>query len=357
MKNFVVIILVFLGCKLHSQLTVNLPMVSAYALTPESMMVVSILSTESSITAQVELSLLDVQTNETIVRVTSGLFNIHQGVNQLSPVSTSWNTSFNGITGTFVQTHHQLPPGEYRFCILLKSSNLESNIEECESLESDLDMMLNLLYPTDGQIIENPYPLLSWMHNGPFGSGNLRFRLTVVEVYKDQTAEQAIQENPIVFMKSDVTTHNVPYPASAAELIPNHRYAWRVEALDGSRIVQTTDIWEFYLASFTPEPIMKYVELKKNQSAGIYPVKDERVYFKFKDGYKMNGVLPHAVITDQDGKPLKPETAIDDSDVITIGAFQEYILDTGPFNLKPGSYVLTVYNSKNDQFLLTLYVE
>lgn len=341
---------------LQGQITLIPPVVSAYYVTPESIITAQVISTENPAMITLECSLKS-NSGEPILFVRTGEISINQGSNLISRQTRLTEIQYFGELGTFVRTHQQLPTGNYELCIKLHGSILETQIQECQSFESEVDLLLSLVYPNDGDTIETTLPLLTWIHTGDFSLRSQDFRISLTEVFSSQQPAAAIRENPQQFTKSQLSTHTVPYPANAKSLEPGKHYAWQIELWQENRPVQFSEVWHFFIDEKKPEPVMKYVKLRKGMNAGLYRIVDERVYFSFDEAYLCAACLPQISITDMHGKVQNSEPAIDGKIALAIVNYNQFSLDTGPYNLSAGSYTMSILNSKNDKYELTIYVE
>ena len=89
---------------------------------------------------------------------------------------------------------------------------------------------ISLITPFDGDTIETKNPLLSWSYLGGFDASNDRtyYRLLVVELEDEQTAEAGIIVNQPLVKMDKVTGAQYFYPYDAPELEDGHRYGWQI---------------------------------------------------------------------------------------------------------------------------------
>lgn len=339
-----------------SQVVVIPPLVSPFFVTPESITSAQISTIENISGATIEARLTDVKTGQVLLQVNSSAFNLTKGMNSLAGKNLGLSTSYGSDENSgYLRTHHQLPGGKFNLCISLRSYSMEETITECEIIESETNMMLSLIYPSDRDTIDTPMPLLNWLHSGSFNSVNQNFVLTLAEVKEGQSTGQAIKENSVVYTRSQLKSHSIPYPPSADQLIPGKTYAWQIELWENDRPILSSEIWSFHLREYKPEEPMKYVKLRRNKNAGNYKIVDERVYFMFEDG-SGNVELSNITLFDSKGNNLIPiqsgEIGFENSKQL-----KQFVFDTGPYNLISGSYLMRVVNSKGDKFELSLYVE
>lgn len=340
-----------------SQVIVIPPLVSPFFVTPESITSAQISTIENISGATIEARLSDVITGQVLLQVNSSTFNLTKGMNSLAGKNLGLSTSYGSDENSgYLRTHHQLPGGKFNLCISFKSNSTEETITECELIESETNMVLSLIYPSDRDTIDTSMPLLNWLHSGSFINVNQNFVLTLAEVKDGQSSGQAIKENSVVYTRSQLKSHSIPYPPSAEKLIPGKTYAWQIELWENDRPILSSEIWSFHVRLYKPEDPIKYVKLRTNKNAGDYRVVDERVYFMFEDGGSSSGLV-EIVILDETGKAIISGKNNDQVSFLNQQNLKQLALDIGPYKLQRGQYLLKLYNNKGEKFELNLYVD
>ncbi|WP_299465090.1 hypothetical protein [uncultured Microscilla sp.] len=85
------------------------------------------------------------------------------------------------------------------------------------------------VFPVPGHVIHHTYPTFSWIPMYPHKS-TTTYELILVEVLAGQTAQAAIQANPLILRKAFIKTPVFTYPVSAPALKQGKVYAWQITA-------------------------------------------------------------------------------------------------------------------------------
>lgn len=73
-----------------------------------------------------------------------------------------------------------------------------------------------LISPQDGAVIQDEYPVFTWMPPMPIPPGQeITYVVKIVEILNGQTKEEAMQSNPAWFENKDIQTTSFQYPVSA----------------------------------------------------------------------------------------------------------------------------------------------
>ncbi|MBL4706130.1 MAG: hypothetical protein JKY54_16510 [Flavobacteriales bacterium] len=343
----------------HAQLNVMSSSFSAYNVTPNSISQVSISSSNSGM-VYIESQLTN-SANEVVLRVKSEPVQIVIGLNVFGAHNTQFqSTAFsNSPQAKFIQTQHRLPSGVFNHCIrIIPISGIEDGDEYCNQINAEEDGFLYLINPMDQDTIDTFNPLLLWAHSEPFNLLNQGefFKMTLVELQIDQSAQDGIIKNQPVFLKTYLSRHEVPYPFDAKKLMPGKRYGWQVQKISNGAIINQTEAWEFVLVeNEIPEDHM-YVKLLKKLDGGHYKVQNDRIFFRFDERYKSDHLVCR-IYTDA-SVLIEPELLNKQKQEIgaKVTGYNNYELDVQPYHLKTGFYLLEVENEKGDKYLLKFYV-
>ncbi len=355
--------LIALSCiayaSLHAQVSVVSANLSPYNVTPNSISQVSISSTHNGV-IRIEAKLMN-SANETLMTVRTEPVNVVSGLNVFGAHNLRFASVVNGATpqAKFIQTQHRLPSGNFNHCItVIPLSGFEDGDEYCNQLTTEEDEFLYLVNPIDKDTIDSKRPMLLWMHSEPFNllaTGEF-FRITVVELKNDQSAQDGILSNSPVMIKNYLNRHEVQYPFDAKELEAGKRYGWQVQKISNSAIINQTEAWEFVLAEENTPSDHMYVKLQRKLDGGHYVAQNDRIYFRFDEKYASSKVVCR-VYTDQHAL-IEPELKNKQKQAADakVTGYNNYEFDLQPYNLKKGFYLLEVENEKGDKFLLKFYV-
>lgn len=368
MKNMKKIILVstlmFAYVFCEAQVSILNTNLNSLNVTPESMCQVNIMNgTTSEMQVTLEAKLLN-SVGENILTVKTNPFDLVTGMNNGFQLSYTIQSSIYSGSGQaqYIRTTHTLPSGNFKYCVSVVS--LEGGDDYCEDMVSDISSFLNLVYPYDKDTIDTQYPLLTWAHSEPFNilATGEYFRMIVVELGSDQSAEAGILANNPVYYKNYLATHQQQYPFDAKELEDGKRYGWQVQKISNGTVIDKTESWEFTLRKTTLKPDNKYATLKKKHDGTFYIAENDKIYFRFEESY-VSGELKCRIL-DEKRNEIKPEVTNEKSVQVKEGEVNiksaganYYQIDLNDLKLKPGYYELEVTNTKKEKYLLRFQIE
>ncbi len=204
----------------------------------------------NAIEVQLELSLLDLQTNQKILTCTSRQLTLSKGAKILD-----WNTvqpvTYNstGIVAAATTPMGWLSPGNYRVCyqaVRINNDSREALTEECTETEIAPLSPPQLALPADKSVLDEKYPQFSWLPPAPLSIfQRLTYELKVVELLPNQSYGEALQNNLPFFVKDNLVQVHYPYPAGNRAFERGKDYVWQVTAKDLNRYSVKTDAWLF----------------------------------------------------------------------------------------------------------------
>ncbi|MBN8702776.1 MAG: hypothetical protein J0M08_06910 [Bacteroidetes bacterium] len=334
-----------------------------FNVTPNSLIQASIMNASGEQQIVLESKLINVA-NEVVLSARSIPFAIHNGVN------TSANSSRqierveygNSSQASYIKTSHLLPSGRFKLCIVVISATTSEVIDDfCDEIESDLSQFLFLVSPFDKDTIATTQPLLAWTHSEPFNvlSQGESYRMILVELKNDQTAEEGIVTNPTYFLKNNLLSHQVVYPIDANKLEADKRYGWQVQKIANDIVINKSEAWEFTLASKNKKFTPKYATLNKKLSSGFYTAYDNKVYFRFVENYSSN--IAKAIIYDEKRAVIRPklksEATSSQPIAIKNNGTNLFEIDLNSLNIQSGFHTLEIKNEKGELFLLKFLVQ
>jgi hypothetical protein len=298
---------------------------------------------------------------EVLLTVTSAPFLLNRGMNNTGQSKITIASAVYGSNdqASQIKNNHSLPSGKYTYCANITAVDVSD--EYCQDLESDYSSFLFLVSPPDKDVIETKQPILVWTHSDPFSLTNQNdyYRIIVTDQFAGQSPEAAINTNIPVYMKNYLSSHQVQYPIDAKELKPGRTYAWQVQRMSNGAIVNKTEAWEFKLKA--PDPIKenKYARLKKNLDATTYKAEDNKIFFRFEEGYAGKSI--HYKILNEKQQAVTAQDATASDDRVKIDAVKDgyntYTLDLNKYKMPAGIYVLEVTNEKKELYKLKFEVE
>jgi hypothetical protein len=239
-------------------------------------------ASSSVVEVQIELSLLNLQTGQTVLTGTGRRLVLPKGAKvvqwgDVQPVV--YNAA--GSSGVDANPNGFLPVGNYKACYNLMryvSDQKEVIAEECADIEIAPLSPPQLVLPADGDTLETLSPQFSWLPPAPATLfQKLSYELKVVEVLPGQSHGDAIQNNLPLLGIDRLTQPFYPYPASSKALEKGKQYLWQVTAKDINQYEGKTEVWLFSTRqeeSVQTSPSTVYARLQRGNSGAVIPVQE-----------------------------------------------------------------------------------
>jgi hypothetical protein len=280
-KNWILFCLLLSGLlhAAHAQVNMTLQVPPAGVLVKNQLWnMVLVNSGNGNLLVQVNLVLLDVQTNQPVITATSAPITLSKGARQvqvrdLSPVQYAYSIPAARVD---MDPNGMLPAGRYQACYSVVNLGKGSItlVENCIPVNVDPLSPPLLNTPANEDKLITPYPQFTWLPPTPIGLFNdLGYAIIVVEVLPGQGKADAVQQN--IPLNASVYTKDLfwNYPASTRSLDTGRVYAWRVVAMNSGKAVALSDIWTFKVSVVKPGIVTikeePYVEVRRAQDAAI----------------------------------------------------------------------------------------
>jgi len=360
LKPLLLIFSIFLFYGSYAQVSILSSSLSSYNVTANSVIQSSVSNTAANAQIIIEAQITNAA-NEVLVLVRSEPIVLHVGLNVFGPHNIRIQQTQIGSSpqAKFIETQHRLPSGNYNHCIkVIPVAGVEEPDEYCNQINAEEDGFLYLVNPIDFDTIDTKRPLLLWMHSEPFNllSQGEFFKMTLVALDDNQTAQEGITTNSPLLMKNYLTRHELMYPFDSEELEEGKRYGWQVQKISNGSVINQTESWEFVLAKKEDPIDHLYVQLKPKSEGKFYEVQNERIYFRFDEKYNSQDIKLK-IITDQGEKlDVSVDNLKENSSANRSAGYNKYILDVGPMKLKQGYYKLEATNEKSEKFLLNFHM-
>lgn len=259
-----------------------------------------------------------------------------------------------------------LPSGNYNYCLVVlcrenpkaceRKINFEMQIEACQDVVVEQNSPLILASPDDESTIKEKRPNFSWIPPMPIGSDpDIRYKLTLVQLKKDQSAEDGIQRNRAIYRNKRIAGVMLLFPQTLDDLIPGEKYAWQVEAHMNGTFIARSEVWEFEVENELPVNL-SYFKLKPRNEGHFAKAIDNYLPFTFDERYAL---AEHQMQLSYRILSSDKKTVISDWDNLpkNVGA-NFYILDLGEdgLGLEKGTYLLEVQNKKKQKKYLKFYL-
>ncbi|HWK05714.1 MAG TPA: hypothetical protein VNS58_18870 [Puia sp.] len=276
---------------LQAQVVLNLQLPPAGLTVKSQLWNLSVVNTANQpMQAQIELSMVSVSNNQTVLTATTRVLDFPKGLKQLhagevAPVIYNVLASGYNVDGS---PEGFLPVGTFQLCYSLVRVDLETServAEECETVVVEPISPPQLVTPSDSEKVELPRPLFNWLPPSPVQLfNNLVYDFNLVEVQSLQTGADAIQQNIPLETESNQTVTNLQYPASLPELDTSKLYAWQITARSGGSEVARSEVWTFRVKknatdSLRPAPV--YYSRMKRETDAAYTVCYGTLYYEY----------------------------------------------------------------------------
>ena len=297
------------------------------------------------------------QDGRPVARISSTSFTINPGITNLdqNTLSTKFLRYLNNDLGRYEVSNGHLPSGNYAYCIVVVcAKNCIGAIGELsgESILCDQVIAVNqspllLSLPFDEATLKKTRPNFSWIPPMPLGSDpDLTYNFTLVELKQNQSAESGLRRNRPIYKLAGIPMLTLPFPAELEVLKIGQDYGWRVEAMLGKTVVQTSESWEFEIIDekriIQPMP---FVRLKKEDS-DIYTTLNE-LKFIYNERNR-SSQLDYSIVS-ADGEIVDVSSLI----LSTKRGENKYKIDLTQFVLQPEkNYTLRVRDQTGFEYTL-----
>lgn len=256
MKRIFFIIIIIINISVcDAQVLINLHLPQAGLNIKRQLWNLSLVNTgQQNAEARIELLISDASNGQAILSASSRLFTLMPGNMQIQSgtvdpiVYNVLNSSYN------IDNNPEgfLPIGVYTICfsvIKRTTDYFEKVSEECTSIEVEPASPPFLNTPEDAAEITEDRPLFTWVPPSPvFLFSNLNYKMKLVEVGKNQSAADAVQNNFPVLNQSSITAPSFQFPFSLRALDTGKLYAWQVKALNNDKEIANSEVFSFTLA-------------------------------------------------------------------------------------------------------------
>jgi hypothetical protein len=345
-----------------SQVTITGAQFSSYNLTPATMCNVSVMNNQTEMQAFLYVNITN-SSNELLVTIETNPISLHVGVNIITGANVTFARVAYGSSSQAaqLQTMHMLPSGTYMYCCGIVGISSEGGDDYCEEFESEITSNLNLIYPDHQDTIETLNPVLVWSHSESFSmlTSSESFRLVLVEIMENQTADNAISVNSPLFILNNLNSHSIMYPIDATSLVKGKTYAWQVQKTTNGVATKVSEAWQFTIKNIVLAKNNGYALLKRKLDASFYTIRDGKLCFKFDEFY--NGGNFSCSIYNWKREKISPIAKNNDYNVGVSTkklGYNYFEIDLSVLpNLSSGYYTLEVINESKELLMLKFYIE
>jgi hypothetical protein len=220
-----------------AQLSVNLQQPPPNQLRATDIWKITIINSGKS-TLQVTINgTLELSGEGIIIEGNSNIISLPSGIKRITydDIKTGSVTFKSGKWREAFTRTGNAPSGDYTICVHVKDQSGEEIGTSCTDQNVAITSAPALNSPADGGTIQAQQPpVFTWMPPRPMPSGQVIYKLKIVEILGNQSPNIAIQRNPALFEKSDIRSTMFQYPVSARQIELGKQYAWTVQAFNSS---------------------------------------------------------------------------------------------------------------------------
>ncbi len=152
------------------------------------------------------------------------------------------NTSFRGM----LQNNFSFPQGKYTYCVELLNVERVPISKECSPFEKISTQDLLLIYPFNGQKVDEEYPIFNWTAVASSHLKNIVYKIKWIESKEPISKGRRNIESEREFFKIRAVPQNyLSYELNFPAFDKDNFYYWQVQALEGINVIATSDVWEF----------------------------------------------------------------------------------------------------------------
>lgn len=216
--------------------------------------------------------------------VKKNVLNINKtNINQFEPITiTYYQNKFKNNLG---RQGGLFPAGNYKveFIINAVGGFTEPLGSTTYNIHAMLTYPIQLVSVYNNDTIKDPNPNFTWIPPYPLPEGNTTYKITISEIYPEQTAVAAVKENMPLSKKDVINNSTFLYSGSNPILEKGKEYAWNVNAY-GARgeFFSGSETWRFI---YDPEDTIDFVPTQyflMNERVQAVPVYVDSNYLPIK---------------------------------------------------------------------------
>ncbi len=187
-----------------------------------------------------------------VLVATSRSIQLQKGSHQLNGRSVEPVTITESSAGIQDQVSRlgSFPDGDYTICVeVLQAENGNQLARDCINHSVTTALPPILLTPYDQTDVTDNIVVWTWFMQPSVRTGEeIICDLRVVEMLQNQTAEEALRNNPPLIVKTNLRSTAWQTNFATRDFQSGHRYAWRVTARIGKDVISESEIWRFKYA-------------------------------------------------------------------------------------------------------------
>ncbi len=319
-----------------------------------------------NIKVQYEGSLMDAN-GRLVVQYMSGTHVLKPGANSYNPgnFKIAQTRYVNRTIAEIEKTTKFLPSGDYTFCINIKcvdhrevcerALNIEMDYSACSDAHAEPITPLLLSFPEDEAELDYKRPNFSWIPPMPIGNNpNMSYTYTLVHMFNDQTAEDAIRRNRALYTQNGIRSISLMFPNQLDDLEEGEHYAWQVSAHIGQQHIATSDVWEFEVEEQEEVELFYTVKRKIGLESYDHPINKD-MGFVFNERYAQDPTRTWTIRVKIEGQNLWEELNYLGDLGKQLGKQNLVISPLDIQDMKVGDvFLFEISNNKQDKFYLRI---
>jgi hypothetical protein len=267
-----------------------------------------------------------------------------------SPAHEFFNSSivFNNVkVQDYYHMNGSLPPGKYSLCVEINSNagNGERELAKaCINLSISSIMKIQLISPADGSILNDNEPLFNWT---PLNLNQGYYNLNIYDNRNEKLKSMVIPYNQI----KNLEDNYYKYEMEVKELNPGIEYEWEVIGYYNNEVIDKSEKWKFTIKDKSTKS-GDYRLLQKQMNPSDY-IQNNVIRFAYDNRYnesKLNYKLTN--IKRNKGVTNIPEIVLSN----TINKIEINLFSISGLSFNE-SYLLTIFNKFNEEFVLTFKIK
>lgn len=362
MKKLFIGLIISAALQAKSQLLVNLQLPPNGVMQKSQLWNMTVTNTGTMpLSVHIEIMFTDLQNSMQVMSGATQVITIAPGTMQLNN-SLLQPIQYNILSLAYnvdASPNGLLPVGDFEVCYSFMSHRLdgvEKIAEECDELIIEPLSPPQLVYPYDQSIIETKNPQFSWLP--PMAISlftNLDYDLDLVELYPNQSADDAIQQNIAILHQLGIASTSFQYNAGFPSLQLDKQYAWRIIAKSNGVSVGQSETWTFSIKEFNrvdtlEESELPFAKLQKDGGVGYAIFTNELKFDYLNENADSTWDLSIVDLSKAEKKQVTLSM-----DTISLRAGQnliKYDVSHHPDFMDKHLYLMEIINSRNESWKL-----
>lgn len=241
-----------------------------------------------------------------VYRANTHIINCNEGLNEYSFSNIKLiDEHYNSDSKfAYLRSTNLFPFGDYLICFkVYNTATAEIELTDCFNQEVTPFTPILLINPSQNSVVNTFYPQFIWNPPAPSDGANLNYTFTLVQIFNNQSALEAIKRNSPILLIKDLSSTYLQYPINGFPLENHKSYAWQVTTPISRKL--DSEIWKFKIQidSSYEEPVNfydSYIIPKRQEDGSIINIR-HRLKVMLEGGWIDE--LNYSIVTN-DGKSI-----------------------------------------------------